>query len=477
MNYDVLITGAGLSGLAAGIRLAHFGQKVLIVEAHSRCGGLNSYYHKKGVCIDVGLHAMTNYITKGTRGKPLTKLLRQLRIPYDTLALAPQRESRIVFPDAALAFSNDPAVLRASVADLFPDQLAGFDALSDHIAGFDSLSLSPPELSGRGELARFLSNPMLCDMLLTPLMYYGNPAEDDMDFAQLAILWESIYQSGFARPAGGMKHVVELLRDRFLACGGELRLGARVDRLVADGQRVNAVVLADGETIPADTVLSSAGYVETLRLCPDQPDDALSGHVGRLSFVELVIALDTPPASLGFDSSIVFFNRSDRFTYKRPEGAVDPGSGVVCVPDNFDYPASPADARPSGCHMLRVTMKASYPVWHDPVGTDHPARADQPVRALYRRMKADAESTILGAITDDVPALQEHIIFTDLFTPLTIKRFTGHEGGAVYGSPHKQRDGRTPYENLFLCGTDQGFLGIVGAMLSGISMANKYCLQ
>jgi hypothetical protein len=40
----------------------------------------------------------------------------------------------------------------------------------------------------------------------------------------------------------------------------------------------------------------------------------------------------------------------------------------------------------------------------------------------------------------------------------------------------KIRDGRTPLANLYLAGTDQGFLGIVGAMLSGISMANFHVL-
>ena len=42
---------------------------------------------------------------------------------------------------------------------------------------------------------------------------------------------------------------------------------------------------------------------------------------------------------------------------------------------------------------------------------------------------------------------------------------------------NKVKDGRTHLENLFLAGTDQGFLGIVGAMLSGISMANLHVLQ
>ena len=66
--------------------------------------------------------------------------------------------------------------------------------------------------------------------------------------------------------------------------------------------------------------------------------------------------------------------------------------------------------------------------------------------------------------------------FVDTFTPLTVKRFTGHFNGAVYGAPNKLPSGKTPYANLFLCGTDQGFLGIVGAMVSGIAMANAHVL-
>ena len=42
--YDTLIIGAGMSGLAAGIRLAHFEQRVCILERHFTIGGLNSFY-------------------------------------------------------------------------------------------------------------------------------------------------------------------------------------------------------------------------------------------------------------------------------------------------------------------------------------------------------------------------------------------------------------------------------------------------
>ena len=47
-HYDVAIIGAGMAGLAAGIRLAHFGKRVCIFERHNVVGGLNSFYSIAG---------------------------------------------------------------------------------------------------------------------------------------------------------------------------------------------------------------------------------------------------------------------------------------------------------------------------------------------------------------------------------------------------------------------------------------------
>ena len=49
---------------------------------------------------------------------------------------------------------------------------------------------------------------------------------------------------------------------------------------------------------------------------------------------------------------------------------------------------------------------------------------------------------------------------------ICIVRFTGHDNGAVYGAPKKRLDGVTHLKNLFLCGTDQGFVGIIGTITS-----------
>ena len=96
-------------------------------------------------------------------------------------------------------------------------------------------------------------------------------------------------------------------------------------------------------------------------------------------------------------------------------------------------------------------------------------------RHWFAQIQRSAQRFLPALRTAD--ALSRSTVTTDMFTPRTIVRFTGHLGGAIYGSPVKHRQGRTALGNLYLCGTDQGFLGIIGAMLSGISMANYHILQ
>jgi phytoene dehydrogenase-like protein len=67
-------------------------------------------------------------------------------------------------------------------------------------------------------------------------------------------------------------------------------------------------------------------------------------------------------------------------------------------------------------------------------------------------------------------------VFRDAFTPRTIERYTWHRNGAVYGARKKHPDGTTPIPGLVLCGTDQGYLGVIGALVSGIAMAIRHGL-
>ena len=465
-HYDAAIIGAGMSGLAAGIRLAHFGKKVCIFERHNASGGLNSFYSIAGRKFDVGLHAMTNYVPPGVKGTPLGKLLRQLRIEREEFALCPQRQSRIAFPGCSLRFTNDFAVLDEEVTGKFPPQAEGWRTLVRLVRTYDDVALDAKPVSARAIVGQHITDPLLTDMIFCPVMYYGSAQERDMEFGQFVIMFKALYLEGFARPLEGVRVIIRVLLEKFRQAGGERRMKCGVARIIEREGRAAALTLDDGTEITADHVISSAGYPETLRLCEPACALAAEANTGSLSFVETISVFKQPPASWGWnEDTIIFFNDSERFDYVRARKQVDTRSGVICLPNNFDYAGAQL---PEG--LFRVTCLANYDVWAQ--------LTPQQYQADKRRWFAEIQRTarrFLPKVADTV--LAENRLATDMFTPCTVKKFTGHLNGAIYGAPHKIRDGRTHLSNLYLCGTDQGFLGIVGAMLSGISMANYHILQ
>jgi phytoene dehydrogenase-like protein len=461
-EFDTIIIGAGMSGLAAGIRLAMYDHKVCILEKHWTIGGLNSFYRVNGRNYDVGLHAMTNFTERGAKRGPLARLLKQLRFRWDDFQLAPQRGSSIAFPGVELHFNNDIRLLESEIATKFPHQRDAFATLLQRLCDYDDLKQEDFECSTRAILNEILSDPMLIEMLLCPLMWYGNAREHDMDWGQFCIMFRSIFLEGFARPYKGVRLILKNLVRRFRELGGQLKLRSGVAKLHVEDQRVAAVEMENGEVLTAKRILSSAGAVETMRLC-----DSLTREeplaVGQMSFIESISVLDCQPKQFGFDKTIVFFNDSETFHWERCRDRMcDVRTGVICSPNNYEYSDAEGDL---DAGFVRLTTIADPDAWS----------SLQP--SEYQRQKLYWYDAAVGSCVRFMPDFRRHVIDTDIFTPKTIRRFTSHDNGAVYGAPDKRFDGTTHLDNLFLCGTDQGFVGIVGAIVSGISMANKHCLS
>ncbi|MCJ7522766.1 MAG: NAD(P)/FAD-dependent oxidoreductase, partial [Dehalococcoidia bacterium] len=407
MDYDVLIIGAGMSGLAAGIRLAYYDKKVCIVEKHYRIGGLNSYYSRDGHKFDVGLHAMTNYVPKGVKSTPLPKLLRQLKLQSEDFALCQQQMSMVKFPEKTLRFNNDVNFFIQEVADNFPAQADNFHKLLKTISEYDALALNAKPVSAREVLGSIISDPLLVDMIFCPLMYYGNARENDMEFGQFVIMFNSIFCEGFARPQAGVRRILDVLVDKYKMNGGELRLKCGVKSLqVADG-RIESVLLENGDELKAEKVISSAGYVETMSLLSNCDLSKFEQYVGQLSFVEFIIVLERELAESGYDTTIIFFNNSDRFDYRKPDDLVDVSSGVICCPNNFHFESPLPEA------MIRITNMANFDLWNRLEPEE------------YRAQKTAWLETTLKEVVQFVPDFRDLIVYTDVFTPKTIRKFTG----------------------------------------------------
>ncbi len=474
-HFDAVIIGCGMSGLAAAIRLAMFGRKVIILEKHNAPGGLNSFYSFDGRKFDVGLHAVTNFVRPGVKGKPLTKLFRQLRIDRDEFALCEQKCSKVAFPDVELNFSNDFELLVSEIEKAFPNQIDNFQKLVKAIHDFNEFDLEDKDRSAKKIISQYITDPLLVDMLLLPLMYYGSAKENDMEFGQFVIMFKSIYQEGFARPFEGVRTIIKTLIDKYRDLGGMRKMKCAVKKIITQNNNITALELENGDTITADHVISSIGLVETLQLCNDQKTKAEQSNIGKLSFVETITILDKQPKELGWNDTIIFFNDWQNFEYQKPKELVDPRSGVICMPNNYQYENN--NELDEG--VLRVTAMANYDQWTS-LDEDHYAKQK---KIWYDTLALKAMS-FLKPINNDstndkdkLDNLKKQTVYVDMFTPRTITKFTSHLDGAIYGAPNKVKNGKTHLDNLYICGTDQGFLGIIGAMLSGISMANYHILQ
>jgi phytoene dehydrogenase-like protein len=90
-----------------------------------------------------------------------------------------------------------------------------------------------------------------------PLLLAGNALHTDLApegagsaiYGWLLAMLGQTY--GFPVPTGGARRLVDALTDRLAARGGQLRLGARVERVLVEGGAAVGVRLAGGETIRA----------------------------------------------------------------------------------------------------------------------------------------------------------------------------------------------------------------------------------
>jgi len=463
MNYDAIVIGAGMSGLAAGIRLAMFDKKVVILEKHTIPGGLNSYYQRRNFekggirQFDVGLHALTNYIKKGEKGKPFSKLLKQLRLSYDDFKLCPQTHSKILFPNIELKFSNDFELLQNEVSEKFPHQIDSFVKLVEKVQSFNELDLSIGYSSSRSTLKSLFSDELLIEMLLCPLLIYGSAWEDDMDFAQFVIMFKSLYFEGFSRPEGGVRTIISLLIKKLEDVGGEIRFKAAVNEILTkDGKAIGVNV--GGEELFAPVVLSSIGYPETVRMTKSL-ESLVTPRVGAMTFLESIFVFDKKIPLNQNESTITFYNDAAKYSYRPATNYFDARSAVVCFPDNYE------SLKTEGEGTVRITFMANYAQWRELS------------REGYDAKKEQVSESALALINKLAPQFDGKVLFKDIFSPMTIERYTWHLNGTVYGSIDKTRDGTTPVPGLFIIGTDQGFLGIVGSILSGISMANLHGLM
>ena len=278
-SHSLLIIGAGVAGLSAGIYAARSGYRVTILEKHDLPGGLCTSWRRKGYLFDGSVAGLA-----GTSpDMAIHRLWQDLGVTDHCPLHDPDDFGTVVAPDGRrvtvftnvdrleaeflAAFPADAAAVREFCAavrtcgrlDLPFKTETGLRGAAASLRSAPAMVRTLPAVLkyGRMTLREFthrLTDP-LAALTFANLVHFGGP-----DVPLLTVLLPLAYADRRATgiPLHGWLAFSRAVEGRLEELGGAVRYGAEVAALTQTGGRVTGVRLADGEEVSADRVLSAA---------------------------------------------------------------------------------------------------------------------------------------------------------------------------------------------------------------------------
>jgi phytoene dehydrogenase-like protein len=477
-DYDAIVIGSGLGGLACAAAFARQGFKPLVIEQHDKVGGYaTSFSRPGGFAFDVSLHSTT----VGERGGVFNLIggfpeLTEVEFephPHLFRAIYPGHDIRVA--------QRDPAAFVAILSSLFPEEKAGIAGLFEDMRGLVDDIGRLQGAKGRVDMARFpvdfphlarlhqstwgqmmdahVKDTRLKAVLSSQWGYYGLPPSKLSCFYYAMPFLGYLSRGGFY-PKGRSQDISDAFARFVESRGGRILLRTKVEKILATNAVASGVATADGKKYTARVVVSNASPFATLGEMID--DQALvAGYLAQcrrysvsLSSFQVFLGLkEDLVGKLGVTDSEAFYEP----TYD-PEASyagmlnadVENGGVFVTLYDNIFRGYSPP-----GKNTVNIMVLQGYDHW-EPFAKDYHAGEK---RAYRKEKERIAEVLIRRAEKVLLPGLSSAIQVEEIGTPLTNVRYTGHHRGAIYGwdqtvnNSASARVGHgTPVKNLYLAG-------------------------
>ena len=506
-KYDVIVIGAGHNGLVCAAYLARAGCSVLTLEAAKRVGGAAvTRVFAPGYSVSAGAHLIHGLAPQ---------VISDLKLAAHGLSWATRNLDTIALAaDGNHLTLGARAVTGAGLSDSDRNAYPPFMEKYRRFAGIlqQTLTRRPPRLAGHslrdmadlarlGIKTRLLGRDMMRELLRTGAINIHDVLQENFANELLkgalgmdAVLGSDLaprspgtvltwlYRlagcrekngSGVSAPAGGVGAVTQALYAAAQAAGAEVRLGARVCRILLEGDRVSGVETAGGERVHGNIVVSNADPKTTFLQLVGAPR-LETGFVRRVNNIrmqgkaaKLHLALDGLPAFAGLEGAQAGQRLLLAPELNYIEHAFDQskyGDNPTCPVMEITVPTvHDPDLAPPGKHVLSAILQ--YVPYRLRSGWDDAAR---------ETLKQGA----LACLEAHAPGISRQVVAWELLAPPDLEReFLIHGGHWHHGEYSLDQfmmlrpvpgaaQYATPINGLYLCGAGShpggGVLGLPG---------------
>jgi len=505
-QYDVIIIGSGMGGLATAAILAKEGKKVLVLEKHYTAGGFTHSFKRNDYEWDIGIH----YI--GSVDNPKRTMRRIFDYITDSqLQWADMGEvyDKVIFGNKEYRFVKGLHNWTKQMKEYFP-QPEDQRAIDDYIElvmkankasklffAEKALSGLPHHLLGgfmrggykkytnkttREVLESITKNEQLIGVLTAQFGDYGlTPSQSSFAIHALVV---SHYFDGGYYPVGGAARIAETVAPLIEAAGGKIYISAAVTEIVIENGKATGVKMADGKTISAPVIVSNAGFINTFsKLIPKNTANEI-GYLNHLrkvhpsaAHLSLYIGLKHTAAELNLPKANYWIYPDN---YNHDENMTNYLKNPEHTPLPVAYISFPAAKDPDfekkypGRSTIEIIGFAPYEWFAQWEGTKWNKRGDD-----YVAFKEKFAQQLLAQLYRFEPQVKGKIDHYELSTPLSTANFVNYEHGEIYGLDHSPQRFNldflrpaTPVKNFYLTGQDVVGCGIGGALFSGMLTAS-----
>jgi len=497
-TYDTIIIGAGHNGLVAAAYLAKQVKKVLVLERRAIVGGsvvtesfgenfqADSIYAGGTLRPDIikDLKLASHGLTVDTVRKPFISLQadgNHLTLDAESIKRISEKDA-VRFPEFVRFMDKAASILDTAYATIMPRLPLNFNIREGY--GLLELGLEL-KLAGRKDMLNFIrALPMTAQELLDE--YFKS------DIVKAAIASVGIHgftlgpmgagtgytlihnwmnRGGLANVnVGKAGEITQALANAVKSFGGEIRTEAEVKSIKIESQIAKGVILANGEEILANQILSSADPKHTL--------------------LKLVGAQDLPPEfvwhtqSIKMRGSVAKIHLQTNGNHGIPEGTVVLAPSIKYLERAYDAAKYGEISEKPYLEVATAGNTVSIHFQFAPYALKSGVRqlavagkgASSFTPELWNEKRDVVEKLAIDTLSEYFPNLKSSIVNTKTITPQDLETTYGlTEGDLNHGqlmldqflfmrpipgwSNHK-----TPIDNLYLCGSGvHGGGGVSGA--------------